>query len=358
MFEGRCNDANLIYKAACTIDGMHYISKTQNDMKSRIFKHITDVGKFWSKRQHLNHLVGLEVADIIGDAHSTVSAPATTNPATVLPPTSTPRSARSASRSKRNRASAQSKSQTPNSQSTNQHAAMNELLNLFSQDLHSSTPLASINEEDFDDAASALTTDDFSTMTPNQTDYLINSLTSQANQTTSPIIQIPSQTPTTPESQPNSPSYSVNAAFAAEFGGEETMQRLRDLENQRSQLFRPQLEDIYSKIQCSTLTRHLWSHCQGLIFEKKDNLFKWCRGELKVEVLHKGSAISMMKTAGSKNCTLCMQERINLFYEFGDKERCKNLINSKSELFGTCSCKARFLRFCAVGNEGADEASS
>ena len=112
---------------------------------------------------------------------------------------------------------------------------MNELLNLFSKNLHSSTPLASINEEDFDNAASALTTDDFLTTTPSQTDYLINSLTSQANQTTSPIIQIPSQTPTTQESQPNSPSYSVNAApFAAEFGGEETMQRLRDLENQRS----------------------------------------------------------------------------------------------------------------------------
>ena len=136
------------------------------------------------------------------------------------------------------------------------------------------------------------------------------------------------------------------------------MQRLRNLENQRSQLFRPQLEDIYSKIQCSTLTRHVWSHCQGLVFEKKEDLFKWCRTKLKVEVLHKGSAILMMKTAGSKNCTLCMQERINLFYEFGDKERSKNLINSKSELFGVCSCKARFLRFCAVGNAGADEATS
>ena len=102
----------------------------------------------------------------------------------------------------------------------------------------------------------------------------------------------------------------------------------------------------------------MWSHCQGLNFEKKEDLFKWCRGKLKVEVLHKGSAISMMKTAGSKNCSLCMQERINLFYDFGDKERCKKLINSKSELFGTCSCKARFLRFCAVGNAGADEATS
>ena len=98
---------------------------------------------------------------------------------------------------------------------------MNELLNLFSQDLHSSTPLATVNEDDFDEAASATTNDDFSTMTPSPDDYLINSLTSQTNQTTSPKIQIPSQTPTTQAYQPNSPSYSVKAAFAAEFGGEE-----------------------------------------------------------------------------------------------------------------------------------------
>ena len=65
----------------------------------------------------------------------------------------------------------------------------------------------------------------------------------------------------------------------------------------------------------------------------------------------------MMKTEGSKNCNLCMQERINLFYDLGDKERCKTLINSKSELFGVCSCKMRFLRLCAIGNAGADEAT-
>ena len=53
-----------------------------------------------------------------------------------------------------------------------------------------------------------------------------------------------------------------------------------------------------------------------------------------------------------------MQEMINMSYDLGDKERSKTLINSKSELFGVCSCKARFLRFCVVGNAGADEATS
>ena len=77
------------------------------------------------------------------------------------------------------------------------------------------------------------------------------------------------------------------------------MQQLCDLEDQISLLFRPHLEDIYSKIQCSTLTRHLWSHCQGITFEKKEDLLKWCQTKLKVEIIHKGSAIPMMTTAGS-----------------------------------------------------------
>ena len=46
------------------------------------------------------------------------------------------------------------------------------------------------------------------------------------------------------------------------------------------------------------------------------------------------------------------------FPELGVKERSKNLINSKSELYGNCSCKTRFLRLKAVGNEGADETAS
>ena len=216
MFGGRCNEANPIYKVSCTRDGKHYIGKTQNNTKTRIFKRITNVGKSWLKRQHLNHLVGLDIDKIIDDACSNVSASAAPTPTTALHATSIPRSARSSSRSRRSRASAQSQSQTP--QSTN-HTTMNELLNLFPQELLSSTPLTSFSENDIDDAASAMTTDNFSTMTLSPYEYIINSLTSQTNQTTSPIIQIPSQTPTTQASQHNTPSYSVNAAFAAEFGG-------------------------------------------------------------------------------------------------------------------------------------------
>ena len=112
--------------------------------------------------------------------------------------------------------------------------------------------------------------------------------------------------------QTNTPSSSVSNCFAAEFGGEETIQQLRDLESRSSQIFRLQLEKITS-IQCSILTRHLWSHCQGIHFEKKEDLLKWCQENTKVEIFHKGLVISPMKPANWKDCKLCIQARINLF---------------------------------------------
>ena len=45
LFGGQCDVANLIYKATVTLDGKHYIGRTQNDMKTQFFKHITGVSK-------------------------------------------------------------------------------------------------------------------------------------------------------------------------------------------------------------------------------------------------------------------------------------------------------------------------
>ena len=170
MFGGRCNEANLIYKATYTIFGKHYIGRTQNDMKTHVFKHITDVGRFWSKQKQLNHSVGLGLEEIIDDARSAASAPAAP---TITTTEETHHSARSCS--KRTRSSV--RAQNPNPQSASQ-SAMN-----FSQQLQSQTPLASINENDIDDTASAISMDDFSTNSPSLADYLRNSLTLQSNQT-------------------------------------------------------------------------------------------------------------------------------------------------------------------------------
>ncbi len=76
-----------------------------------------------------------------------------------------------------------------------------------------------------------------------------------------------------------------------------------------------------------------------------------------MKILHKGSEINAVKTAGTKDCRLCMKERIKLFFVLGRKKQKKfNLVNSKDEMGGYCNCKARFLRLKAVEGGGADEA--
>ena len=135
LFGGQCNEAILMYKATCMIDLKHFIDKTQNDTKTKISKHITNVGKFWSKQQHLNHTVGLELEDIIDNARSAASAPAVLT--TALSTNNTPRSTRSFSHSRRIRALARSQNLTP--QSANQ-TAMNNLL-VFSPNNYNLQPL-------------------------------------------------------------------------------------------------------------------------------------------------------------------------------------------------------------------------
>ena len=130
------------------------------------------------------------------------------------------------------------------------------------------------------------------------------------------------------------------------------------MQQMRHQLLRPQLESILSGISCSTLTRHLWSHVRDMDFDTKKEMFAYIRSNIEVEVISKCAPISHMTTASTKNCTLCMREKINLFFAFGRKNSRTKLMNSRNELYGKCRCKTRFLRLSAVGNGGADEAAS
>ena len=125
----------------------------------------------------------------------------------------------------------------------------------------------------------------------------------------------------------------------------------------RSQLYRPMLDKEIRAIPCSTLSRHLWSHCQDMSFSCKEEVSAWCRKTMQLEIISAGSALSYMKTAGTKWCRLCMKERIALFRHFGKKKtRTKNLMNSRKEMHGKCSCKTRFIRLRSIENEGADDA--
>ena len=127
----------------------------------------------------------------------------------------------------------------------------------------------------------------------------------------------------------------------------------------RTQLYRPILDKEIQAIPCSTLSRHLWAHCQDIGFSCKEEVSAWCRKTIQLEILSTGSALSYMKSAGTKKCTLCMRERMALFHHFGKKKsRTKNLMNSRNEMHGKCTCKTRFIRLRPVENEKADETTS
>ena len=94
-------------------------------------------------------------------------------------------------------------------------------------------------------------------------------------------------------------------------------------------------------------------------FSKNGELYEWIRKNWEIDILSKTSMINTIKTAGTRNCYLCMRERIEIFKAFQSEKKQKNkLMNSRTEIFSKCTCPTRFLRLCAVGNEGADEATS
>ena len=176
--------------------------------------------------------------------------------------------------------------------------------------------------------------------------------------------------PGSPSSQSSSSQTSKNTtpsldSFGAAFGGHEAIRRLPQLEAMRQQWLQPQMERNFASIECSQFTRHMWSHAKDLQFEKRADLYAWCRENMEVDVLQKIPAISAMKSAGTKNCALCMYERVELFHGFHRQNmknkkssNSPNLLKSRNELYSSCSCKTRFLRLTAVGNGGADEAAS
>ena len=64
---------------------------------------------------------------------------------------------------------------------------------------------------------------------------------------------------------------------------------------------------------------------------------------MKYQILWQANPISCMKTFGKLNCTLCMQERVEIL-QAHQQEKTK-LINSKMEIFGACHHKTKFHRF-------------
>ena len=96
-------------------------------------------------------------------------------------------------------------------------------------------------------------------------------------------------------------SYSTGQQFALEFGGMASLNNLSELEEARATLLLPPLLEFeYFKTDCSQLTRHMWAHTKDQDFATKAELYSCVRNNWEIEIVHKSSIISNMKTAGTK----------------------------------------------------------
>jgi hypothetical protein len=129
-------------------------------------------------------------------------------------------------------------------------------------------------------------------------------------------------------------------AFQAEFGMELNAKDQLDVEDQLQETTTK--EDREKKIACSELSKYIWSKAEKQNFKTVGALNIWIRSNLKVEIVHRSSVSSVMKTAGSKKCGLCMAERTTIYYDMHHVEKSKKLMNKKSEIYGKCTCTARF----------------
>ena len=163
-----------------------------------------------------------------------------------------------------------------------------------------------------------------------------------------------------------------NQKFTFEFGrtGEEAYENLHNPNltpsSRRSKGPKPtnpkELQIAYNKIHCSELTKLLWEEVEmhekhvRKKFSKIDDMNKWVRSNLKVSVLYKQSLSSRMKTSGTKNCSLCKQERMHIYLNMNNPKKSKLLLNKRAELMTRCSCTTSFLRLVNLKwKEGADE---
>ena len=88
--------------------------------------------------------------------------------------------------------------------------------------------------------------------------------------------------------------------------------------------------------------KYTWSKAEKQDFKTVGVLIAWIRSNLKVEIVHRSSVSSVLKTAESKKCGLCMAVRTTIYYDMHHVEKAKKLMNKKSKICGKCTCKARF----------------
>jgi len=324
LYKGECETPSVIYKLTCKCCGDYYLGKTQNTLKKRVQCHYQGVGQFWDLKRTVNRGNGLELESIRASSSPSTKSHMTT---------------RSGSRHSQSRG-ATTIIHTPLS---NRTEGYNHLLSLLSPALS----LLSNNNNNNNTA--------FPTTIMEEDESVMSNASALSNSDDDSFVTATQEAPPSIASS-NQPSLT---SFQRAFGGRDALIQLRELEKARTELLRPILESKFNSLDVSNFTKHMWSHAEEQDFQSKTALYAWVRENMEVDLVHKSNMISTMKTAGTKSCKLCMQERINLFFEFGKKKTLThNMMNSRTELYGSCSCKTRFLRLRAVGNAGAEEATS
>ena len=101
----------------------------------------------------------------------------------------------------------------------------------------------------------------------------------------------------------------------------------------------------------TALSKYLANLCRDCT--DPDQVRKRIRELIEVNIVWQGNRIQCMKTACTLVCKLCMAERLEIYSRWQkDKQK---LLNDRSKIFGSCTCKTGFHRFTCEVVAGTDE---
>ena len=342
LYKEECETKAVIYKISCKCCNSFYIGKTSRSLKSRCQEHYQGLGKFFTMKKRFLDQLEQEAnppPPTPNSTHSSSSSSGVSTRSQTRTRLSTPHPPQHSSQQLTTPASASGLSYLITLMSDS-----NIRRHFSSQTQQQTLQIQPSIQEMYPLGGSASDlSEDPSIAQPNTLFH--NTTHDSANQ--GPTNQ-------SDDDQFHSAAATTNA-FGRAFGPLVAHLDVDQLERDRAIVLQPLLESDYSKIECSNITRHMWAHCKDMHFNTKDELYTWVRKNWEVDILHKMPVTSAMKSAGTRFCSLCMKERVAIFNAMHNKKNSQNLMNSRQELYGRCSCKTRFLRLCAVGNAGADE---
>ena len=99
-----------------------------------------------------------------------------------------------------------------------------------------------------------------------------------------------------------------------------------------------------------TFARHFAAHCFHLSNSRQVRKFVY--ENIKLEIVWKGFQIYCNKSSNSNKFSHCLQERRLISHHLSQNRL--GIMNSKSEMFGSCSCKPRFCQF-TVSHLGTED---